>query len=181
MEDEMKMAWLGVSSLVVTLASMGCSTNATIFTRGSEVVEAEILGGDATSLHVLRDDGQEQDILREDVQNIDHPGKVAAVLGTLVSIGGIILVINGAVGSDPDDSDTAGDALFESFGEILSFVSGMAVLAVYVPVALWGYTTWSDSAEAAEPPPESVVQLDSLVVMGNTDRGQLGVGIRFRW
>jgi hypothetical protein len=121
---------------------MACSTTATIYRSNGMMMEGTIEGGSPDTIVLTPKLGPRQEVPRNDIVEIDHPGNVHALLG------GIFLgygVANIAIAADECRRD-------EATGE----VDGQACTAVFVPAGVgvgllvWGLVTWIGSTSAAD-------------------------------
>ncbi|HEY3498742.1 MAG TPA: hypothetical protein VGK73_28820 [Polyangiaceae bacterium] len=97
------------SLVILSLALLaGCSTTSTIIRVSEADVEGDIVGGSPQSIFVATDAGDEYEIPREDIAEIDYPGNVHTGVGIGVLTYG---VLNIAVGvpqcTDRNGSDQA--------------------------------------------------------------------------
>lgn len=134
-------------ALLVTLLSLGagCSSNAHITLQRSCPLEARIVSSDRDFIYVEREFSAEPAAIpREEIIEIDHPGNGMGVTGLVIlGVYGLQAIIGTALFlSDDDFNRQLGGAYMVSgaFGSTLG-----AVLAV------WGYSIWSDSVNAATP------------------------------
>jgi hypothetical protein len=127
---------VGVWSAVVALAACGCGTTATIerLHRDGGDIEGHIVASDRENLYI-ENEGRHATIPRSEIVDIDHPGNVAGLIGTLLSLYG---VANVAVGLPLCDSRGAGFCT----GVFLPLTGGVAL-------AIWGFSTYAASASAA--------------------------------
>src|SRR5262245_17058192 len=115
----------------VALVALGCSTTATVTRRHGAELEGTIWGGTPYDVVVKTEDGRYEEIPRDDISDIDHPGNVHALIGALaVGLGGIMLLEQ----SERCEVDYQSDCW--------SFVIPLAVGA---PLMVWGISTWKSS------------------------------------
>jgi hypothetical protein len=124
----------------------GCSTTATISRVNGTQLDAEIQRSDRDNLVVTTNTGHKLRVPRSEVSDIDHPGNVSAVIGSVLSVYGAVNIVGGM-----STCVRVGGA----------FCAGMvAPAAIGVPMLIWGLKTWSGSTEAAgnfkPPAPDSV-------------------------
>jgi hypothetical protein len=121
---------------------MACSTTATIYRSNGMMMEGTIEGGSPDAIVFTPKLGPRQEVPRNDIVEIDHPGNVHALLG------GIFLgygVTNIAINYDQCRRD-----------EVSGEVSGRDCTAVFVPAGVgvgllvWGLITWMGSTSAAD-------------------------------
>ncbi len=140
--------------LVVSALAAGlwaCSTQATLTLRDGSRVEAEIVGSDADGLYVTNDEEGARRIARADVDDIHHPGPIAAGVGTMVFAGGLPLMILGIV-------EEATCAEWCVYPILIKVVPGGTLAAIGLPTAIWGFVTYGGSVSAADgdtPPPDA--------------------------
>ncbi len=167
---------------------MGCSQSATILMADGTTYEAAIVNSDSEFLYARshldeREFAPPQNELiklkKHDVVEIDHPGNVHLLVGSLLTGVGFI---NGAA-AWVLFSDTRGDASNEFFAfQILA--NAVVYLGVGVPMGLWGWTTWDDSktlAKSSQPfTPETQPRL-LLVPTVDTKQGKLGLSLHLNF
>ncbi|MDC0746716.1 hypothetical protein [Polyangium mundeleinium] len=115
---------------------MGCSTTATISRINEPDIEGKIISADDGILMVETRAGHDSIPLLS-VTDIDHPGNVAATIGTLLTGYGVANIIVGA-----PDCERGGAAY--CLGVFLPATIGL-------PLMIWGFTTWGKSQYAATP------------------------------
>jgi hypothetical protein len=116
--------------------TMGCGTAAIISRPMEPTVEGTIVSAEDDMLQVATPAGNHSIPLRN-VTDIDHPGNVAATIGTLVTAYGVANIAIGA-----EDCDRGGPAY--CFGVFLPAAIGL-------PIMIWGFTTWGKSKSASSP------------------------------
>lgn len=133
-----------VMILSMAATTMGCGTMATVSTRSGHTAEAEIVSSDEENIHVQYGNrGGRDTIPRASVTDIDHPGNVAATIGTLVTAYG---VANIAVGAP--ECDRQGPA----------YCTGVFLpAAIGLPIMAWGFYTYFSSVSAASSGPRVAV------------------------
>jgi hypothetical protein len=115
------------------LFAPGCGTEAVIRkTNGADLV-AKIKSGTKDSVLIQTHDGVKA-IPRSEITDIDHPGNVAATIGTILLVYG---ALNIAVGLP--ECEKQGDAFC---------VGVFTPLAVAVPLSIYGYWVWGSSRGA---------------------------------
>jgi hypothetical protein len=151
-----------VVAIVCAAGTAACSTTASIRRSNGLEDEATIVGRTRTML-VIKNGEHERQIPYHEVEDIDHPGNVHAVVGTLLLAYG---VLNIAVGAPHCKERGPG------------FCVG-----VFVPAAVgagmtgWGLTVWSRSrSAAAEGEPSRNPELSLAPWMLRTDQGYQGGG-----
>jgi hypothetical protein len=118
---------------------MACSTTATIYRNSGMMMEGSIIGGSRDAILVEPNHGPRQEVPRDDIAEIDHPGNVHALVGGIVLAYGIG---NIAVGMDECQNRTDQQAAF--------------CVGVFTPAALgagmliWGLATWVGSKGSAD-------------------------------
>ena len=116
---------------------MGCSTTATIHRSNGMMMEGTIEGGSSDSIVVSPRYGPRQEVPRNDIAEIDHPGNVHAL------IGGILLgygILNIAVAYEQCQEDGDG-----------AYCTGVfAPAAVGTGLLVWGLATWMGSTSSAD-------------------------------
>jgi hypothetical protein len=120
---------------LVTLVTFACSTTATVVRRDGSELEGTINGGTPYGVIVTSEDGRAQEIRRDDITEIDHPGNVHAIVGSLfLLLSGMMLVgqSDSCDRNPPDDCWTF-------------LVPG----AVGAGLMIWGIPTWRSSIDAA--------------------------------
>lgn len=128
------------SLMMLSLAAMtmGCGTLATISTAHAHPVDAEIVSSDSEFIYVRYGNrGGRDTIPRASVSDIDHPGNVAATIGTLVTAYGVANIAIGA-----PECDRGGAA----------YCTGVFLpAAIGLPIMVWGFYTYFSSVNAAAP------------------------------
>jgi len=123
------------ATLLASILICGCSTTATISRVNGRTVEAKIRRSTPGSVVVETDGGKEVSISRSDISDIDHPGNVAAVFGSLLSAYGAVNIAAGA-----SNCSQGGGA----------YCTGVFLpAAIGVPMLIWGLSTWAGSTGAA--------------------------------
>ncbi|MDI1442458.1 hypothetical protein [Polyangium sp. 6x1] len=114
--------------------AMGCGTTATISRINEPEIEGKIVSSADDMLLVETRAGNET-IAARNVTDIDHPGNVAATIGTLLTGYGVANIVVGAPQCD------RGGAAY-CLGVFLPATIG-------VPLMAWGFATWGRSKYAA--------------------------------
>lgn len=117
--------------LIAALCLFGCGTSAIVRTNQGAVYEGHIAGHDESSLTV---GGQK--VARSDVADVDHPGNVAGILGTIVASVGVL----SAFGNCSEERRAEDETPCAS--------SGVWILTG-LPIALYGWMTHSGSVDRA--------------------------------
>jgi len=76
--------WLRTTASVVLFAFSACSTAATIERRGWPDYRGTIEGSDSESVHVRDENGDTYRVLRTDIVDIHHPGKMSLAIGVVL-------------------------------------------------------------------------------------------------
>jgi hypothetical protein len=119
------------------LIASACST-ATIYRHNAPDLEATIVGGSDKYLYVETEDGRVVRIAREKVSEIDHPGNVEAIVGSILLAYGGGLTAWGLAGRENGPMSVA----LGVSGGILG-IPGVILLAS-------GLMNWSRSASAVD-------------------------------
>jgi hypothetical protein len=116
-----------------------CSTMATVTRRNAPALDARIIGGDSENVYVESGNGRIETIPRSDIQDIDHPGNVAALIGGIISAYGLVNIVVGS-----PNCETQGAA----------YCTGVFLpMAVGLPIMSWGGYTHTQSLLALEKSP----------------------------
>jgi hypothetical protein len=115
---------------------MGCGTTATITRINEPEIEGKIVSADDGMLQVETRAGNHS-IPLQNVTDIDHPGNVAATIGTLLTGYGVANIALGAPNCE------RGGAAY-CLGVFLPATIGLPLMA-------WGFATWGKSVSAASP------------------------------
>lgn len=99
-------------------------------------IEGEIIDSDANSIRLRLDGGEVTDIARDEVIDIDHPGNVAALLGTWGALNGAFMTVGGITSDD-------------GLQRVIMLPAGIITTLGSLFPALWGYDTWLTSKEQA--------------------------------
>ncbi len=122
---------LAILLMLSACESFGCGTTAIVRTTGGQQFEGEIGGHDSSSLSI---GGQK--VARSDVADIDHPGNVAAIIGTiLASFGAVSSTVNCSAERRAEDETPCAS-------------SGLYILTG-LPIAIYGWVTHSASVDRA--------------------------------
>lgn len=167
-------------ALLSTLLSFGagCSSNAHITLQRSCPLEAHIVSSDRDFIYVEREfSATPAAIPREEIIEIDHPGNGMGVTGLVIlGVYGLQAVLGTALFlSDDDDFNQQLGLIYMVNGGIGSTIG--AVLAV------WGYSIWSRSVEAAMPADTSLTKGSSQLVpwLGVDATGGMVRGVGLQW
>lgn len=117
--------------LVGVLGASACGSSAIVSTRQGQHYEGEIGGHDAGSLSI---GGQK--VSRSDVADIDHPGNVAGILGTIAASVGVLSAFGNCSAERRAENETPCAS------------SGLWILTG-LPIAIYGWMTHSASVERA--------------------------------
>jgi hypothetical protein len=118
-------------SLALSLGSVACGSSAIVRTNDGRLVEGEIGGHDSSTLSI---GGQR--LSRSDVADIDHPGNVAGILGTIIASVGALT----ALGNCTEEARAQDDTPCASSG--IWILTGL-------PIAIYGWVTHSASVDRA--------------------------------
>ena len=113
-------------------------------------------------------------IARAEIIKIDHPGKTAATVGTVLGVIGGILAVGGGLGLAIADGWNRLYCLFIA-------VPGVAISVPSAIVASWGYHRMSASRSAAEPPTGHTFPRLSPVALSDGKQTYWGLGMSWRW
>jgi hypothetical protein len=140
-----------ILSALTCAALTGCSSNATILTR-DRVIEAEVLGSSRTQIEFALPHRKFK-LRRDDIEDIDHPGNVHAVVGGLLLPYGLLNIYAGHA-----ECDRRGAAVCA--GVYLPLLIGAGMLA-------WGMVVWDRSTRrAALPQDERASDLSYVPPLG---------------
>lgn len=158
--------WVAV--ILCTLLTPGCSKTATIYLKNGSTLEARIVRGDAVSVFVRSGvSSTDMPVFRSDIKDIDHPGNVAALIGTPLALGGYAFTIIGLISK----FDRGGDMSWIAIPGLIAALPGTFY-------GVWGWVTWINSRVAASMP--SGVNA-TPVAMTDGKRTYLGLGMSWRW
>jgi hypothetical protein len=129
---------------VLTASLTACSTTANITLRDGSSLEAEIVDSDPNFLHVESDDYGPGVVDRRMVDDIDHPGNVAATLGTIAVGAGTIVTLMGVVLA----ADCGGQMC--GFIHLFTTIPGAVTAGLGLPPMIWGFAVWGSSVSAAD-------------------------------
>lgn len=162
------MSWMMARSVraaltaVLAAATVGCGTTATITTKDGSHHELEIVRSTPSELIVATRQG-ERPLPRDQIVDVDHPGKAALGAGT-------VLALLGA-------ANLLGVARCES-GRSADFCIGWAVgggmLASGIGLVGWGAYVWTRSSRAAGGQQVTQVARLAPALLGTIDRPQPG-------
>ena len=80
--------------MILILTACGCGTTTTIHLKDGTSIEGRIKRSDQTSIYVMSEDSSELvEIERGSVKDIDHPGDIHALVGTVLGVLGWTAVI----------------------------------------------------------------------------------------
>jgi hypothetical protein len=149
----MDLKWFAVGLVLLT----GCGTTATINTRSESPFDGTIIGGNSEEVRV-HVQNHVRTIPRNQIEDIDHPGNVAATIGGVVTGYGIVNIAIGA-----PECDRQGPA----------FCMGVFIpAAVGLPLMIWGITTYVGSVRALNKAPNEVTAQRFFVVPTTQVAGQ---------
>ena len=159
-----------IAAIACVLA--GCSANATIIRseRDGGIVYGRIVGVGERNLYVKTPSGEEVGVPRDEIEDIDHPGNVLAVVGAAIAVYGIF---NIWVALPNCDSRSTAFCV----GVVIPAVAGAAMSA-------WGGSVYARSHAAAKSPVtagrrSSVFLLPSVQPGRSADALGLTLGGRF--
>ena len=134
-------------ALLIAIGGVGCSHEAEIIRSGCQhPIEARIVRSDARYVYVESAfTGEEQAIPRGEIMDIDHPGSGMAVTGLVI---GGVYTLQALTGAALLLSDTGDDPYNEFMGTV-QLIAGGVGMAIGGSLALWGYSIWDESVEAA--------------------------------
>jgi len=122
--------------LVLFALTLGCSTTATVKLRDGREYEGEVTDSNAEWLYLDRDPGTAAHVPRGEVVNINHPGDIHFIVGSIIAGLG---VANLAVNADECGED----------GCFSMCAVAITPLAVGLGVGTWGLVVWLDSKATA--------------------------------
>lgn len=145
-------------TLALALGAMGCSKSAIIHSTHGAAIEGRIIGGDSDSITVDVD-GTPQTVPRSAIRDIDHPGNGWLLFGALNTAAALGWGL-GALAIHAEHARSQPEGFAEAFGAELGYALGMTGaisygalhLAIGVPTAIWGGSTWHGSRQRAEAP-----------------------------
>jgi len=158
------MRWITSTTLAIACSlSIGCSPYARVYRQDGSALDARITGSDRSQLFLALPDDETTTIDRDDIEDIDHPGNVAMLVGLPNTVlGGVCAVISvftlpAAIeqGWPDDNSDDLGAAPVATLFGVIAALS----LAVGLPPFLWGSRQWFDSTGNALPPESPSLRL----------------------
>jgi len=173
-------------SLILCVALLGCSTNARVHLKGGRVIAGGIAKSTSDQLWIKSGDCTEMVFTRDQVEDIDHPGLVPAIVGTVMTVAGgvqmgisLVTLINA---QDPDpfddvdeeDEDAVIAGALGAAGGGLFLSAGMTLMIVYW-IMYGNSTRRADAFEAALESPTFMVLGDPL------DHGALRIGMGWRF
>ena len=130
--------------LLCAVALLGCGTSATITRNGGTAFDAKIVDSDAEFLHLESDEHGAGLIRRDVVREIDHPGNVAATIGSVLLGFGVAMIAGGVAMEAACSSEDS--VLCELKPVAFMIVPGSAYAAVGLGTAIYGYVVWGGSA-----------------------------------
>lgn len=122
---------LAFTFVLAMLGCLGCGTSATIQTRDGRVYDGRISGHDGSRIYV-----NGVPVERREVSDIDHPGNVALILGTIVASVGVV----SALGNCTEEQRALDPTPCTSSG--IWMLTG-------VPIAIYGAVTHAESVDRA--------------------------------
>lgn len=132
----------GIPTLSVLLCfslaafATGCGTMASITRKGAPPIAGRITGSDTSNVYLNTfKGGGVEGVSRDNIEDIDHPGNVAATIGSILTAYGVLNIFAGA-----SDCDTRGAV----------YCTGVFLpAAIGAPLLIYGATVWSKSVAAA--------------------------------
>jgi hypothetical protein len=118
---------------------------------------------------------------RSKIADIDHPGNVAAIIGTTLTVASFVTITIGAYRMDTIDPCSGCDCGPVDVIGLLMTLVGVAVAIPSIMTTTWGWTTWSRSVSAAAPPEEPAVPKIAPVALSDGVRTYWGIGISWSW
>jgi|GEM_PF-1795072 len=156
----------------IVLLVSGCSTTAMIYLKDGTSIEGRIKRSDQPSIYVATEDsGELITIDRSNIEDIDHPGDIYALVGTVLGVLGWAAVIVAAV----DDATCEG--MFCGIGNDIVRGVGLAVGIPSTAVSIWGWSVWGVSRFEATYDGPKIAPL----AMTDGERTYYGVGMRWSW
>lgn len=178
---------------IAVLLVSGCSKTATIYMRDGASFEGKIVRSDESSIYVthvrecpkktrkVRSQKicykEEEPVLRQEIDDIDHPGDISAAIGlTLAVVGATCSLSLLSAKQDCEGDDCWG--------------SGLAMLYIGIPCAcvavvgalngVGGLITWKNSRSAANPPESNGPKI-TPVALTDGERTYFGIGMIWSW
>lgn len=158
------------SLFIAVLVLAGCSKTATIYMIDGSVHEAEIVGGSKRSIFLKG----VQELVRDEIIVIDHPGNVEAIIGT---IGFAVLTPVTIIGYI--EHSTCSE--WECLGTLAIIISGLSGAITSTVFAIWGWYTWGISNIAASQTDGTVKPYIAPVALTDGERTYWGLGMSWRW
>jgi hypothetical protein len=157
------------ASVLVLLG--GCTATIVRSPKDGGPIDGKIVGNSATKVYVLTPSGEEIGVPRAEIQEVDHPGNVIAIVGALLTVYGLY---NISVGLPKcDEKGTA-------------FCAGvLAPTVVGLPLMIGGLSVYVGSVSAAKGSAPSGLEARLYIVPVGGSEGQLargaavGIGGRF--
>jgi hypothetical protein len=166
--------------ILVMLGGIGCSHEAEIIRSGCQhPIEARIVRSDARYVYVESAfTGEEQAIPRGEIMDIDHPGSGMAVTGLVIGGTYALQALTGAAFLLSDN----GDDPYNDFMGTAQLIAGGVGMAIGGGLALWGYSIWDESVEAARRAGrrERAV-VTPFVAPDGSGGAAAGAGVLWRW
>lgn len=128
-----------LTGLLVLLTN--CGTTADIQLRDHTVVRGTIIGGDGGergNVYLADRRGLIRALDREDIEDLDHPGSVAAALGAVVTLYGALSIMVGSSRCDASRADVC--------------VGVFAPVVLGVPLLIYGASVYQRSLSALNKP-----------------------------
>lgn len=160
-------AGLAIPLCFFAMLSTGCGSTAIIARRDGLQSEGKITGSNKNNVYVEGENGGVRGISRANIEDIDHPGNVAAGIGAAVTAYGIANIAVGA----PQYCD--GQAYLSCAGVFLPAAIGGALIA-------YGGAVWQRSVEAAAPKSSRATGRVTVVPMVSMDQKNEFIGASAR-
>ena len=117
--------------------SAACGTTSTITRNDGVMVEAKVLRSDPDSIYVRTPGGTERALARADIADIDHPGNVVAVLGTLLGAYGAYNIKVGSPLCEQNGAAFCMGVFTPAIAGVLMLFYGLAVYQRSSVAAAW--------------------------------------------
>jgi hypothetical protein len=152
---------------MLALAAGGCGTTATITNRDGTRYEVEIVRSTPSELIVATRAG-ERPIARDRIRDIDHPGNVAVLAGSVLLTAGVVSLL----GFHRCESSASSDFCIGSIGGVGLAASGLGMV-------VWGAHAWTTSVGAAGGQQVGPLARLAPAIIGPSSRPHLGAALAF--